>query len=74
MNNEQFLELIEVLIRIAEALEDTAPRVKDAWRNDPATDKQKSFMAPHRIPFSEPMTKGQASDLIDGHFKNKNRG
>ena len=72
-------DLLEVLIRIAVAVETlSSPSVSkpktDTWRDDTASDKQRALMAKHGIPFTEPITKGQASDLINGYFNNKKRG
>src|SRR5262245_57371864 len=37
---------------------------KDAWRNDPATERQKSFANHLGIQYRENVTKGELSDLI----------
>ena len=44
-----------------------------SWRNDPATAKQKALLFKNKIPFKEPITKGEASDLIDSYMSSKNR-
>ncbi len=46
----------------------------ESWRGDPISDKQRAFMSREGLAFNEGMTKGQASDLIDGYFRNKKRG
>lgn len=37
---------------------------KDAWRNDPATERQKSFANDLGIQYPENVTKGELSDMI----------
>ena len=39
-------------------------RSKDAWRNDSATERQKSFANDLGIQFSESVTKGELADMI----------
>lgn len=38
---------------------------RDRWRNDPATDAQKKALENLGVDFSDDITKGDASDLID---------
>ena len=71
-------DLLSVLLRIAEGVEaitripeETKP---EKWRGDPASKKQKTFMSIHNIPFKKSITKGQASDLIDGYRANQKKG
>ena len=85
MNNEDFrLDVIEILLEIRDDIKRIAdnrgtsrtspPPQNDSWRDEPASEKQLSLMSKQRIPFTEPITKGKASDLIDGYFRSKNRG
>jgi superfamily II DNA or RNA helicase len=37
------------------------------WRGKPISEKQKGMLKLYRIPYTEGMTSGQASDLIDAH-------
>jgi hypothetical protein len=39
-------------------------RTKDAWRDDPATERQKSFADALGIQYPENVTKGELSDMI----------
>ncbi len=39
-------------------------RAKDGWRNDPATERQKSFADELGIKYPENVTKGQLVDMI----------
>ena len=75
--SEAFTDLMEVLLRIAAGVEKIVEVMlresPDNWRGHPATERQKAFMSKHRIPFSEPLTKGQASDLIDGYRANQTK-
>ena len=76
-DSDSFTDLLEVLLRIAEGVEAIA-RIKEdkktgKWRGDPATKKQKAFMTKYHIPFYDSITKGQASDLIDGYRANQKK-
>ena len=70
-------DLLEVLLRIAEGVEAIARIPEETkpgkWREDPASKKQKAFMSVHHIPFDSSLTKGQASDLIDGYRANQKK-
>jgi hypothetical protein len=39
-------------------------RLRHHWRDEPATEKQKDYLASFGIAVTEGLTKGQASDLI----------
>ena len=71
-------DLLAVLLRIAEGVEAIAgaksETKSESWRDDPVSDKQKAFMSVHHIPFNRSITKGQASDLIDGYRANQKKG
>ena len=41
----------------------------NAWRDLPATPKQLDFLLKHKIPFLQPIKKGDASDLIEKKVK-----
>ncbi len=75
---EAFTDLIEVLLRIAAGIEAIARMPVETkpgkWRGDPASKNQKAFMSMHQIPFNSSVTKGQASDLIDGYRANQKKG
>ena len=43
----------------------------DAWRNEPASERQKKMMDYKKILYKPNITKGEASDLIDLHTQNK---
>ena len=73
------LNLLEVLLRIAVGVETIAgnmgpKREPDAWKGDPVTDKQKSFMTEKLIPFKEGISKGEASEKIDHYIQAKKKG
>ena len=77
--SEYQLDLLEVLLRIAVGVEKIAEnmgpkRDPDAWKQDPATDKQKAFMTEKAIPFTEGITKGEASEKIDRYIQAKKKG
>lgn len=46
-------------------------RAKDAWRNDPATERQKSFADELGIKYPENVTKGQLADMISRAMRRK---
>lgn len=41
------------------------PAAEQKWRADPASPEQLDLLTKNKIPFTWPITKGQASDLID---------
>lgn len=43
---------------------DGSSRAKDAWRNDPATERQKSLANKLGIHYPDEVTKGELSDMI----------
>jgi hypothetical protein len=47
----------------------TPERDYKPWKEDPATIKQKAFMTSHSIPFTEPISKGKASEKIDRYIE-----
>lgn len=46
-----------------------APPAEPAWRSEPATDAQLKFLREQKISYLMPLTKGQASDLIDARVR-----
>ena len=76
--SELFTDLLEILLRIAEGVEAIAgarcETKSESWRDDPASEKQNTFMSVHQIPFNRSTPKGQASDLIDGYRANQKKG
>ena len=56
---------------IANAIEkqEKPARGHDTWKEDQASDKQKAFMVSKSIPFTEPISKGEASEKIDRYIE-----
>ena len=61
--------LIEYIEQYSNDTEQTTNNT--AWRDDPATDKQKNALDKHEIQYKPSITKGEASDLLDTYFASK---
>ena len=53
--------LIEYIEQYSNNTEQTT---NNAWRDDPATEKQLGLLQKHKVKYSEKITKGEASDLL----------
>jgi len=67
--SNEFFEMIDLRTELAN--EKIAAKKKsppsNAWRNDPATEKQIAYLRNLGIAIESGMTKGRASDLIEMH-------
>ena len=71
-DKNEILAHAEAIVKIVkEKRESSSEEKRDplAWRDDPATEKQKRVLMKNKFSFSEGITKGEASDHIDKILK-----